>query len=316
MSYKFDSLIAILNKLDRREKVTVHSLMNDLEIGERTAYRYMQTLQAAFPIAYDRKKGSYIFSEDYSLGKPNISVEETLALTLSKQFLKSFGETMEKSINSIEDKLSVKKTKIPKHIVLSSQEIPATVRINLDTIHQAIINFQRLEIIYEALYSNKETARKVDPYYLFYEDGFWYLRGYCHLREDFRTFALDRIMSLKVLHKHFLPKKISPEDELSGSFGNIVDGEPEEVTLRFDAYIKPYVLRRKWHLSQKEKELEDGRLEIRFTVNGLEGIRPWIYRWIPYVEVVEPKELRETVGKELKEVMKKHRVSPRKDERI
>jgi hypothetical protein len=28
MSYKFDSLIAILNKIDRKEKVTVHSLKN------------------------------------------------------------------------------------------------------------------------------------------------------------------------------------------------------------------------------------------------------------------------------------------------
>jgi len=279
--------------------------MNDLEIGERTAYRYMQTLQAAFPIAYDRKKGSYVFSEDYSLGKPNVSVEETLALALSKKLMKSFGEKLEQSINSIENKLSIKKTDIPKHIILSAQEIPAPVRTNLDTIHQAIGNFQRLEIVYKPLYSDEETSRKVDPYYLFYEDGFWYLRGYCHLREDFRTFALDRIMSLKVLHKHFLPKKISPEDELSGSFGNIVDGEPVEVVLRFDADTKPYVLRRKWHLSQEEKELEDGRLEIRFTVNGLEGIRPWIYRWIPYVEVVEPEELRDVMRDELEMAIKK-----------
>lgn len=36
MSYKFDSLIAIMNKIDRREKVNIRSLMNDLEISERT----------------------------------------------------------------------------------------------------------------------------------------------------------------------------------------------------------------------------------------------------------------------------------------
>ena len=31
MSYKFDSLLEILNKLDNGEKITVHSLIDDLE---------------------------------------------------------------------------------------------------------------------------------------------------------------------------------------------------------------------------------------------------------------------------------------------
>lgn len=56
MSYKFNSLIAILNKLDRRKKVTVNSLKDDLGVSQRTAYRYMQTLQSTFSIYYDKKK--------------------------------------------------------------------------------------------------------------------------------------------------------------------------------------------------------------------------------------------------------------------
>ncbi|MEK7333449.1 MAG: HTH domain-containing protein, partial [Nitrospirota bacterium] len=99
MSYKFDSLITILRKLDSREKVTVHSLMDELEISERSAYRYIQTLQVAgFPITFDRKKESYIFSERFKLGKPDITVEETLALSLAKRLLGNFGTGMEKSL--------------------------------------------------------------------------------------------------------------------------------------------------------------------------------------------------------------------------
>ncbi|MDP1759199.1 MAG: HTH domain-containing protein, partial [Thermodesulfovibrionales bacterium] len=80
MSYKFDSLITILRKLDSRENVTVHYLMNDHEVAERTVYRYIKTLQVAgFPIIFDRKKESYMFSENYKLAKPDLSVEETLA---------------------------------------------------------------------------------------------------------------------------------------------------------------------------------------------------------------------------------------------
>lgn len=162
MSYKFDSLIMILNKLDSKEQVTVHSLMNDLEMSQRTIYRYMQTLQiAGFPIIYDRKKESYSFSEGYSLRKPAVSLQETLALALSKKLLKNFGAGMEKSLSLIEEKLAVKKKDIPKHIVLSSQEMPAVVGMNLGILHQAITSFQRVELTYRSLYSDEETVQAI-----------------------------------------------------------------------------------------------------------------------------------------------------------
>jgi len=305
MSFKFDSLITILKKLDERETVTVHSLMNDLEIKERSVYRYMLTLQTAgFPISYDRKKQSYVFSDNYSLGKPNLTPEETLALALSKNFLKNFGETMEKSIDTIQEKLSVKKAEMPKHIILGLESIPPTVGSYLEAIHGAIKEYKRLEITYRTLYSDKETTRKVDPYYLFFREGFWHLRGYCDLREDFRTFVLDRIISLRTLDEHFLPKPISFEEELAGSFGTFIDGEEVEVILRFDPPIKPYILRKKWHQSQKTTELKNGQLEVRFRVNGIKGIKGWIYQWIPHVHIIEPEELRELAESEVEQAAK------------
>ncbi|MGO9613894.1 MAG: helix-turn-helix transcriptional regulator [Dissulfurispiraceae bacterium] len=305
MSYKFDSLISILKKLDQREKVTVQSLTHDLEVSERTAYRYILTLQVAgFPITYNREKQSYVFFEDFSLGKPNLTLEETLALALSKNLLKSFGQTMANSINSIEDKLAVKKAEIPKHIIFSTEMIPPSVETYLRAIHQAIGNFQRIDLTYKSLYADEKTCRKVEPYYLFYEESLWHLRAYCYLREDFRTFSLDRIESLTVLDEYFVPKRISSE-ELSSSFGPFIDGDPVEVVLRFDPDIKQYIIRKKWHQSQKTKELADGKLEVRFLVNGIEGIRYWIYRWIPDVEVLKPKELKALFKSDIQKAAKK-----------
>ena len=39
MSYKFDSLIIILNKIDSKAKVTAESLAEELETSKRTIYR-------------------------------------------------------------------------------------------------------------------------------------------------------------------------------------------------------------------------------------------------------------------------------------
>lgn len=303
MSYKFDSLIIILNKLNDGETVTVHSLMNELENSERTIHRYIKTLQVAgFPINYNRSKETYAFDEGYSLRKPNLTIEETLALAfaLAKKVLGSFGAGIEKSLESIEDKLSRGKVSLPKHIILAGEAGPSEADKYLSILHNAIVSFQKIEIAYRALHSDQKSSRRIDPYYLFFQDGFWYLRGYCHSKEELRTFALDRIISMKVLKEHFLPRKIVPEDDLSGAFGSVVDGEPVEVVLRFDPEIRPYVLRKKWHHSQQVKIMEDESLELRFNVNGLEGIKQWVLLWLPHVEVVSPKELRESISHDLK----------------
>jgi predicted DNA-binding transcriptional regulator YafY len=213
---------------------------------------------------------------------------------------------MEKSIDTIQEKLSAKKATIPKHIVLGLESISPSVGSHLEAINRAISQYKRIEITYRTLYSDEETTRKVDPYYLSFEpgEGFWSLRGYCHLRDDFRTFVLDRIISLRSLDEHFLPKHVSPEEELAGSFGTFVDGEEVEVILRFDPPVKPYILRKQWHQSQKTTELENGQLEVRFHVNGIKGIKCWIYRWIPHVHIIAPEELRELARSEIEKAAK------------
>ena len=118
-----------------------------------------------------------------------------------------------------------------------------------------------------------------------------------------RTFSLDRIKSLKVIDEHFPPRNVSPEEELSSSFGVWLDGEMTDVVLRFDKSFKDYISRRKWHESQKEKILKNGRLEVRFKVSGLKDIKHWIFRWLPYVEVVSPKTLKDDIKKDLKQAL-------------
>jgi len=93
---------------------------------------------------------------------------------------------------------------------------------------------------------------------------------------------------------------------LSGAFGAFLDGDPVDVVLRFDEEYKPLILRKKWHASQQVRELTDGRFDVTFTVNGTMGIRKWIYQWMPHVEVVAPKELRDLFCDDLEGTLEKH----------
>jgi predicted DNA-binding transcriptional regulator YafY len=306
MSDKFNALWIILNKLDQKEKVTARSLMEDLEVSERSVYRYIMTLQVAgFPVDYDRGQNSYVFRKGYTLKKPDISVEETLALALSKKLLRNFGPDMEKSLSKIEEKLSVRKPADLRHIFLDTDAIAPSEKF-LTLVHQAVINYQRINLKYKALNAKTAKESKVDPYYLFFRDGIWYFRGYYHRDKAMRTFAFDRVVSLSLHGEHFVPRAISPEDELSGAFGAFLDGEQAEVTLQFDEHVNPFIVRKKWHESQKVKELDNGKIEVTFRVNGLMGIKNWIYGWIPHVEVIAPKELRKALRQDLQEAIKIH----------
>jgi predicted DNA-binding transcriptional regulator YafY len=49
----------------------------------------------------------------------------------------------------------------------------------------------------------RPTQRTVDIYGVTFHGGSWYAVGYCHLREDYRTFRLDRVVHQRVLETTF-----------------------------------------------------------------------------------------------------------------
>jgi predicted DNA-binding transcriptional regulator YafY len=306
MSFKFDSMMIILNQIDEGAQVTVQSLKQELGVSERTVHRYLETLQlSGVPIFFDRRRERYAFPEGYSLKKPGLDPEESLALALAKKAVGVMGTEFEERLTRIEKKLAGRTPAEPPRILIrEGVSTPGTG--HLETLNRAAQQFQRVQLVYRALSSNRKTRRVVEPDYLFHQEGLWYLRAYCCLREEVRTFALDRIDALRVLEEHFVPRLRSGNEELDLAFGSFLDGEPVDVVLLFDPKIGDYVRRRRWHPSQRERVLTDGRVEVRFRVNGLEGIGRWIYRWLPEVEVVGPAELRERMKADLKKALVKY----------
>lgn len=63
---------------------------------------------------------------------------------------------------------------------------------------EAISGRRRVKFTYTTNAGEREV-REVDPYRLDFEGGAWYLRGYCYLRNDTRTFNLDSLEALEIL---------------------------------------------------------------------------------------------------------------------
>ena len=297
MSYKFDSMLRILNMLDRGKTVTRTSLAEMLELTVRSADRYIATLRnAGFPISFSDERGTYYFEEGFSLSKTDFSTDEMLALGLAKGLAAKFGPNTSKVFQSIERKMTTCSFNLPPHVKFSGQDMPPEVEERFRRLNYAITNLNLCEMDYlTASRGGERTHRIVEPYFLFYLDGVWYLRAYCRLKKDLRLFALDRIENLEVLDKNFLPKKEVTAETLIDAF---VDGDPIDVVLRFGKDCRPYLERYK---NRRQRVLSDGRVEVRLRTKGTKGLKLWLYRFLPDVEVVSPKELKEEIRQELME---------------
>lgn len=64
---------------------------------------------------------------------------------------------------------------------------------SLPTLREALRVGTTVSIHYYTPNSDETSERRVDPLEISLADGHWYLRGWCHLRQDLRSFRVDRI---------------------------------------------------------------------------------------------------------------------------
>jgi predicted DNA-binding transcriptional regulator YafY len=305
MKGKFDRLLKILNLLDRDRNCTVEVLGRELGVTRRSVFRYLASLQEAeFPVYFDEGHRTYRFNQGFKLKKALLETDEILALALARKMLPFLGSRLDQAMHQLERKLL--ETATPSAagrrlatapIILAPQEKPAAAHPEklLKELSLACLDHYLVRLTYHSLYADELTHREVEPYYLFFSpEGFWILRAYCRLRADWRTFALDRIREWEVLERPFLPRLRGSEleEDLGKGFGDYMDGEPVQVVVRFSPEIRPHLERKIWHPSQKIKILEDGSLEISLDTSGIDAVKSWLYRWIPYIADIKPEFLK------------------------
>ena len=167
----------------------------------------------------------------------------------------------------------------------------------LDTISKAIMSHNPIEITYYVPMRNELTKRRVEPYGITFRFGAWYVIGHCHLRDEIRTFGIDRIRTIKVINDHFkYPKDFVLEEYLERGWSLQADAQQERIVLRFSRDVTPWVSTCKFHPNQQFTINPDGTSNFEITVAGVEEIRHWVLGFGDQVEVLEPSSLRESIA--------------------
>lgn len=120
--------------------------------------------------------------------------------------------------------------------------------------------------------------------------------------EDVERLPVDRITSAELGAPFEYPPDWDPQAELTPYFGIYKSGAPERIVLRFSAAKADLVRARRWHPTQAQRELPDGRVELVMRAGGAELVR-FVLEWGPHCEVVGPAWLKDAVVKELREAL-------------
>jgi len=78
-----------------------------------------------------------------------------------------------------------------------------------------------ITIDYYSAHRGASSSRTIEPHRVFSDQGEWYVRGYCRLAQEVRTFRLDRVMALTVESETFEPVESSAASTFAPSEDDI-----------------------------------------------------------------------------------------------
>jgi predicted DNA-binding transcriptional regulator YafY len=147
-------------------------------------------------------------------------------------------------------------------------------------------------MLYQGGSDREPIERQVNPYALVYRSGWWYLVGYCQLRQALRTFRVDRVQQLELLSEPFQV----PEDfDVHAYLDEMFKDQPQiQARLRFTpeaAHIARTNLTG-WETCQ---ENPDGSADVIMLATDLNWLASLVLSFSTWVTVLDPPELRAKV---------------------
>lgn len=198
-----DRLFQIVQYLRAGRLLTAKILSERLEVSERTIYRDIADLQGS-GVPIDGEAGiGYLMREGYDLPPLMFSREEISALMVGSRMVGAWGgvqmalaaETaLGKIENVLPDDMRGKANATP--VFAHDFQMPAKMRERFDLINESVQNREILAISYQDP-SSQLTKRKIEPLGLYYWGKNWTVASWCALRNDFRSFRIDRILKIE-----------------------------------------------------------------------------------------------------------------------
>lgn len=204
-----DRLFEIIQQLRGDRLVTAQVLSDKLEVSVRTVYRDIRDLQAS-GVPIDGAAGvGYLLRPGYHLPPLMFLPAEIEALIVGARMVKAWaGRSIAEAAAEALVKIGAV---VPEDRMRAAQRVPVFAlgtrlqdsdRDNLDALGKAIDG--RLKVCFA--YCDAEgsgSRRTVRPLALHFWGQVWTLAAWCELRDDFRTFRVDRVEGIELTEERY-----------------------------------------------------------------------------------------------------------------
>lgn len=299
ISRLFEIVYILMNK----KNTTAKELCEHFEVSQRTIYRDIETLcQAGIPIYTTKGKGGGISLMDhFVLNKSVLSTEEQDEILAA---LSGFRIATNASSDHVINKLGAlfgNKGSDWIEVDFSSWNKSELDKSKYNQMKDAILSHNVLSFHYYNS-NGQESQRSIEPYKLVFRGQAWYLYGFCRSRKDFRYFKISRIRELQVENNIFIPdsKQTRPIEEVSEN----VNYPMIPVVLRLDSEMgyRVYDEFPGEHISKNP----DGSFLVRTVLQSGIWLAGYLMSFEDHLEIIAPKELRDTVIVKLKNALSKN----------
>lgn len=196
-----DRLFQIVQHLRGGRLVTAAMLADRLEVSQRTIYRDIADLMSTgVPIEGEAGVG-YLMRDGYDLPPLMFTADEIVALVAGARMIRAWGgaqmaASAEEALIKIGAVLPDDARQRAEAVQIHAFQMPYLTdedRARIDQLEQATNERIRLSIDYEDD-AGKQTRRTIRPLGLWFWGRTWTLIAWCELRNDFRSFRIDRIL--------------------------------------------------------------------------------------------------------------------------
>ena len=298
-------LFEIVYILLHQKVITAKTLAQRFEVSRRTIYRDIESLSmAGVPVYAEKGSGGGIrLLPDFVLNKSLLSEKEQQEILMA---LKGLSKVKNLDTDKVLNKLSAvfqKNTADWLDIDFSfwAKDIPSNLFNDFKT---AILERLIIEFDYYSSYGKKTremTHRKIEPVQLLYKSGTWYIKGFCLVKQDIRTFKLTRIKKYKITDVKFSERDLSNFKPSAMYDGNYID-EKQKPPVKIKFKMKKEMTERVYEDFNPEqyKKQKGGGFIITVTWPEDEWVYGVLLSYGEYLEVLEPEHIRKTIKKKIK----------------
>lgn len=291
-------LFGILYRLINSGQSTSAQLAKEFEVSQRTIYRDIDALSAAgIPVyAESGRNGGIRLMKNFVLNKAVFSEKEKQDILSALQSLNAAGNIDNSKTIAKLSALFETNAENWFEADFSRWCSQSSDNIKFEQLKNAVIQYKCVNITYAG--SGKETgSRKIHPLKLMYKSKAWYLKAYCTERQDFRTFRLNRIISVEPLDESFTPMPY-PEEKTQPP--NLT-----EFVFRFSAKAA-YRVYDEFDLSQIHFE-ENGDLTVSTEMPYDSWIIGFLLSVSTDVEIIKPVSLKKVLAQQAKLIYEKNK---------